>query len=104
LATEAVYRRAVRTAVSPRAREFIRGSGGRLFVWADGPCCWGTRLVKASTKPPHDADTFERFDAEGVEVYLRPASGRLPAELSVEVRGGRHRRAEALWDGCAYVL
>jgi hypothetical protein len=61
-------------------------------------------LVKASTRPPRDAGTFDRFEAEGVEVYLRPASGRLPAELSVEVRGGRRPRAEAFWDGCAYVL
>jgi hypothetical protein len=61
-------------------------------------------LVKASTRPPADTHTFERFDAEGVEVYLRPASGRLPAGLSVEMRGGRRPRPEAFWDGCAYVL
>jgi len=94
----------VETVLSPRAVDFVRRRGGRLFVWADGPCCWGTRLIRASLAPPADARTFDRFDLGELQLYVQPVRGRLPDDLHVDVRGTRRPRAEAYWNGCAYAL
>ena len=91
---------------SPRAAEFIRTHGGRLFVWASGTvCCGGTRFIEASTAPPVDAGRFVPFDAAGFSLFVRPAAGaRLPGEVHVDLRGIHRRRVEAFWDGCAFLL
>jgi hypothetical protein len=64
----------VRVDVSADAGEFVRGRGGRLWVWAAHPrvCC-------------------------------APA-GRMPDALEIGVHGRRHPRVEAYWDGCSFAL
>ena len=40
----------------------------------------------------------------GLEVWFRAPAGRMPDVLEVGIRGRRHPRVEAYWDGCAYAL
>jgi hypothetical protein len=90
--------------VSAEAVEFIRREGGRLYVWGGDVCCGGTRFVKTSTEEPADAPVFHRFDEDGYQLYVKPVHGQLPDELHVDLRGRRRARAQAYWNGCAYVL
>ena len=91
---------------SPRAAAFIREHGGRLFVWANGRvCCGGTRFIEASTSRPRVPGGFRSIEAEGFELFLRPAGAEiLPHELHIDVKGRRHPRVEAYWNGCAYLV
>ena len=75
----------MRVDVSAEAGEFASGRGGRLWVWAAHPrvCCWGTpAYMHAATVLP----------------------GRMPDVLEIGVRGRRHPRAEAYWDGCYFAM
>jgi hypothetical protein len=40
----------------------------------------------------------------GLQFFVRPANGRLPDELHVDLRGRRKPRVEAYWNGCAYLV
>ncbi len=91
--------------VTDDATRYIREHGGRLYVWASGAaCCGGTRFIEASTDAPRDAASFVPTDAAGIEVLIRPAVGRLPDELRVDLKGWRRPRVEAAWNGCAYLV
>jgi hypothetical protein len=97
----------VRVDVSPEAGELLRERGGRLWIWASRPwaCCWGTpAYLRAATAPPPGLSGFSPVDAPGLEVWFRAPAGRLPDVLEIALRGRRHPRVEAFWDGCAYVL
>jgi hypothetical protein len=91
---------------SRAATELIRDQGGRLFVWADDKvCCGGTRFIRASTSPPMMAHAFQPIEANGFELFLRPAGAQLlPDELHIDVAGRRHPRVAAYWNGCAYLV
>ena len=91
---------------SPRAAALIREQGGRLFVWANGRvCCGGTRFIEASTILPAVSGDFVPVEAEGFELFLRPAGvDLLPDELHIDVKGRRHPRVEAYWNGCAFLV
>lgn len=95
----------MRVIASPRAVEFIREHGGRLFVWTDRMnCCESPRFVQASIEEPDDVRMFRGFASEDFEVHIRPVDGEVPQELRVDVTGRRRARVSAYWNGCVYVL
>lgn len=97
----------MRVDVSVEAAEFVRGRGGRLWVWAARPrrCCQGTpAYLHAATEPPPDLSGFHPVPAEGLEVCFRAAAGRSPDVLEIALRGRRRPRVEAYWDGCLIAL
>jgi len=97
----------VRVNVSAEAGEFVRERGGRLWVWAAHPrvCCWGTpAYMHAATVPPVELSGFSPAHVDGLEVWFRASAGRRPDVLEIGVRGRRHPRVEAYWDGCFFAL
>ncbi len=97
----------MRVDVSPEAAEFVRGQGGRLWVWAAYPriCCGGApAYMHAATTPPPGLSGFSPVPSAGLEVWFRAPAGRRPDVLGIGVRGRRHPRVEAYWEGCAFVL
>jgi hypothetical protein len=98
---------AVRVDVSAEAEDFVRGQGGKVWVWVARPwaCCWGTpAFMYAATAPPPGMSGFSPADSSELEVWFRAPAGRMPDVLEIEMRGRRHPRVEAYWDGCAYAL
>ena len=98
---------AVRVDVSAEAGDFVRGQGGKLWVWAAHPrvCCWGTpAFMHAATAPPPGVSGFSPAHSADLEVWFRAPAGRMPDVLEIEMRGRRHPRVEAYWDGCAYAM
>lgn len=97
----------MRVDISPEAEQFVRGQGGQLWVWVSRPwaCCWGTpAFMNAATAPPPGMSGFSPVHAEGLDVWFRIPSGRLPEVLEIGMRGKRRPRVEAYWDGCTYAL
>ena len=97
----------MRVDMSAEAGEFVRGRGGRLWVWAAHPrvCCWGTpAYMHAATVPPVELSGFSPAHVDGLEVWFRASAGRMPNVLEIGVRGRRHPRVEAYWDGCSFAL
>ena len=97
----------MRVDVSAEAGQFVRRRGGRLWVWAAHPrvCCWGTpAYMHAATVLPAGLSGFSPAHADGLEVWFRAAAGRMPDVLEIGVRGRRHPRVEAYWDGCYFAL
>jgi hypothetical protein len=97
----------VRVDMSADAGDFVREHGGKLWVWAAHPrvCCWGTpAFMHAATAPPQGLSGFNPVPVAGLEVWFRAPGGRLPDFLEIELRGRRHPRVEAYWDGCSYAL
>ena len=47
---------------------------------------------------------FSPAHADGLEVWFRASAGRMPDVLEIGVRGRRHPRVEAYWDGCSFAL
>jgi hypothetical protein len=98
---------AVRVDVSPEAEEFVRGQGGQLWVWVARPwaCCWGTpAYMHAATTPPDNVSEFSPVRTASLDVWFRAPAGREPDVLEIGMRGKRHPRVEAYWDGCVYAL
>ena len=97
----------MRVDVSAEAGEFVRRRGGKLWIWAAHPrvCCWGTpAYMHAAMVPPPGMSGFSPADADGLEVWFRAPAGRMPDVLEIGLRGRRHPRVEAYWDGCSFVL
>ena len=97
----------MRVDVSAEAGEFIRGRGGKLWVWAAHPrvCCWGTpAYMHAAMVPPPGMSGFSPAHSDSLEVWFRAPAGRMPDVLEIGMRGRRHPRVEAYWDGCAFAL
>ena len=99
----------MRVDVSPEAEEVVRRLGGRLWVWAARPwgCCWATpAYMHAATAAPERIapSAFSPVDADGLEIWFRAPGGRMPDVLEIGLRGKRHPRVEAYWDGCSYML
>lgn len=90
---------------TPGAESFVRERGGRLFVWTDRTrCCGGgTTLLETSLNKRKGDHDFHEYLGEGFVLHLD--SGRLepPDELHLAVKGWRHKRVDAFWNGCAYV-
>jgi hypothetical protein len=111
----------VRVTVSSEAAEFVRGRGGRLWVWAAHPrmCCSGAPAwMHAATQPPPGPAGFSRVASQPdagpagfsqvagdeVEVWFRDVGGMRPDVLEIGLRGGRRPRVEAYWDGCLMAM
>jgi hypothetical protein len=94
--------------VSPEAAGFVHGRGGELWVWAAHPrmCCSGSPAwMHAATQPPAGLSGFSEVAADGgVRVWFRGVGGQLPDELEIGMRGRRHPRIEAYWDGCLMAM
>jgi hypothetical protein len=98
---------AVRVEVSSEAAEFVRGHGGRLWVWAARPrmCCQGTpAYMHAAMAAPAGLSGFVAVGSAGLDLRFRAPAGTLPAFLEIGLRGGRRPRVEAYWEGCRFVL
>ena len=90
--------------VSHEAAEFIRARGGKLFVWAGGACCGGTRFIESSTREPADPERFTPVRESGVTVFVRGTHRELPREIEVTLRGLIRPHVRAYWNGCAFVV
>jgi hypothetical protein len=60
--------------------------------------------MRAATVPPPGLSGFRLVHASGIDVWFRAPAGRLPDVLEIGLRGRRHPRIEAYWDGCSYAL
>ena len=97
----------MRVEVSPEAAGMVRQLGGRLWVWAARPrlCCAGTpAYMHAAPDQPPGLSGFRLVSRTGVEIWFRAPAGRLPDVLEIGLRGRRHPRVEAYWDGCLIAL
>jgi hypothetical protein len=97
----------VRLDVSAEAGQYVRTQGGQLWIWAARPrvCCGGSpAYLYAATESPARLSGFSPVDSEDMDVWFRAPAGRRPDVLEIGMRGRRHPRVEAYWDGCAFVL
>jgi hypothetical protein len=95
--------------VSPGAAEFVRGRGGRLWVWAAHAqmCCAGAPAwMHAATEPPPGLSGFSPVPAggDGVQVWFRSIGGLRPDVLEIGLRGRRRPKVAAYWDGCLMAM
>ena len=100
---------AMRAEVSAEACEFVRGHGGRLWVWAERPamCCAGTpAYMHAATEPPRGLSGFRAVPSAeaGLQIWFRAPADRFPDVVEVGMRGRRRHRIAAYWDGCLFAL
>ena len=96
----------MRVEVSSEAAGFVAARGGRLWVWAAYPrrCCAGVpAYMHAATQPPA-REGFSRIEAPGLELWFLAPAGSRPDVLEIGLRGRRHPRVEAYWDGCLFAL
>jgi hypothetical protein len=91
---------------TPGAVAFVREHGGQLFVWPTAHRSFRLTLtlLDASTEPPDRVLEYRRIDTGDFLLFLHPAIRRLPGLLQIELRGHRHDRVEAYWEGLAYVM
>jgi hypothetical protein len=97
----------MRVDISPEAAAFAGAHGGRLWVWAARPrmCCAGTpSYMHAATRAPRGVSGFARVPATGLELWFRAPAGPRPEILEIGLKGRRHPRVEAYWDGCLFAL
>jgi len=96
----------MKVVASPEAVEFVRGGGGRVFVWAvplDAPTGGATVFaLEASTDSPGAERAFVRLAGEDFDVLLDIGDRALPEELHFAVKGWRHRGIRAYWNGHSY--
>lgn len=83
----------VRVVADELTREYLRGHGGKVFVWMDS-----TGLKRVSTSEPQGI-TFERIDAGGFELFQDVSIARPTSEWRVVLRKFPHRHIDAVWDG-----
>lgn len=97
---------AVRVVTTEEAARFIERAGGMLFVWPTFSRSFRLTLtvLHASCDPPPRALEFRRVDAGDFLLFVHPAIRSLPHVLQVALRGRRHPRVEAYWNGLAYVV
>jgi hypothetical protein len=97
---------AMRVSATADAAEFIGAHGGQLFVWPTEhrSARLALAFLEASVDPPPRALDFRRVEAGDFLLFMHPALKTLPKELLVVLRGRRHPRIEAYWDGLAYIV
>jgi hypothetical protein len=103
-----VYREGMQVEISPDAAEFARQHGGAVWVWSARPrmcCASAPPYMHAAAQPPQQGTAgFQRLPSAGVDVWFRAPAGRRPGSLEIALRGRRHPRLEAYWDGCLFAL
>lgn len=90
---------------TPEVADLIRARGGRIYVWTYTPkCCSGGVTYLATGTEPERGREFHHVEADGFELYF--AHGRMdpPDELILDVKGRRHKRVEAYWNGCVFAI
>lgn len=93
--------------ISEEAASFVAARGGSLWVWAAHPrmCCAGTpAYMHAATGAPPGRSGFTTIPVAGLELWFRAPAGPRPDVLEIGLRGKRHPRVEAYWDGCLFAL
>ncbi len=95
----------MRVVASSEAVAFVRGRGGRLFLWPTRTrCCrFVTWRLESSTEPRSDRK-FRRVPADGFELYLPAHMTREPEELEIELRRFPRRHVEGYWNGLAWIV
>ena len=98
----------MRVEISPEAAAFARAHGGALWVWAARPrvCCASAPpwMHVAARPPQRGAQGFHPIPVHGLDLWFRAPAGRPPKVLQIALRGRRHPRLEAYWDGCLFAL
>lgn len=83
--------------------EFIRRSGGQIFVWTVtmdyGYGRGNVFALEASVDSPGADREFLRFGGEGIEVLYDPGERGTPDELHLALRGRLRKRVAAYWNG-----
>jgi hypothetical protein len=94
----------VRVTATADAVEFIRERGGALWVWPRHAVRPGLVTLDTSTDPPGRDLRFEPVPHDGgFRLFLDPRGWGEPEFLDIELRGWRHRRVAAFWNGLAYL-
>lgn len=103
---------------TPKASEYIREHGGKLWVWLDPhrSLVGGYVFLEAATEPPgtsrgakmtrssRRAHRFLSANAGGFELHYEWGKLDAPEEIHVELRGWMNKRIEAFWNGCVFVI
>jgi len=100
------YEEPIRIVAPADVREFVRGRGGKLYVWTVphfSPRGTITLLETATIRPAKRAEGFARFTAGDFYLYLDCGTRAWPDELVLELKR-RRRVVRAYWNACAYVM
>jgi hypothetical protein len=93
----------MRIVATPEVIEFIRRSGGRVFVWtmtmAYGYGRDNVFVLEASVDSPGPEREFLRFGGEGIEVLYDPGARGTPDSLHLALQGRVRKRVVAYWNG-----
>ncbi len=97
----------MRVEISPEAAAFAQAHGGALWVWAVRPrlcCASAPSYLHVAAQPPPGVARFRHIPATGLDLWFRAPAGPPPSTLEIALRGKRHPRLEAYWDGCLFAL
>jgi hypothetical protein len=97
----------MRVEVSREAAVHVLDAGGALWVWAAYPkhCCSAVpAYMHAATRMPAIDLPFQQVPHPDLEIWFRAPVGREPEVLEVGMRGRRHPKVEAYWDGCLLAM
>jgi hypothetical protein len=93
----------MRILATPDVVEFIRRSGGQIFVWTVtmdyGYSGRNVFVLEASVDSPGADREFVRFGGEGIEVLYDPGDRGTPDSLHLALRGRTRKRVVAYWNG-----
>lgn len=102
---------------SHEALEFVRGTGGRLWVWLDPHGGLGSPYIylMTATEPPGATKAtrrlrsarrphrFRTYPVQDVDILLDAGRLEPPQELHLELKRFPRRRVEAYWNGAIFV-
>ena len=100
-----------------KADAHIREHGGRVWVWLDprrglvGSYVWleahceppGSSKRSSFTRSSKRPHRFKVLESDGIEVNYAFARLIPPDELHFDVKGWKHKRLEAYWNGVIFV-
>jgi hypothetical protein len=102
---------------SHEALEFVRGTGGRLWVWLDPHGGLGSPYIylMTATEPPGATKAtrrlrsarrphrFRTYPVQDVDILLDAGRLEPQQELHLELKRFPRRRVEAYWNGAIFV-
>jgi len=90
--------------ISERAQQYVVSHGGIVYVrTTHSRCCSGLlTMLRATIDPPVGATSFTSHPTSDVDVRYSWGVGPGPSELMIDLKGRRHPRLEAYWDGCQF--
>jgi hypothetical protein len=96
----------MRIVATPEAVAYVRGRGGRVFVWTlvmDAPTGGATVFaLEASTESPGADRRFARLAGGEFDVLLDVGDREPPEELHFALKGWRRKRIRAYWNGRSF--